>query len=147
MPEAHLRRGGPTGSANPLLWAHSEYLRLLRSSHDGKVFDQIPEVVARYRDGEDGQQRRIWLPKHPIPQAAKGKRFAFARLSLSAFAGQTDNWKTSQDSQSQATGIGGEYFDIGPDGFQSQLDFTFFWPDRGANGGEWEGQNYLVQAR
>ena len=36
LPEAHLRCGGPTGSANPLLWAHSEYLRLLRSCHDGK---------------------------------------------------------------------------------------------------------------
>ena len=27
LPEANMRRGGPTGSANPLLWAHSEYLR------------------------------------------------------------------------------------------------------------------------
>jgi glucoamylase len=54
IPEAHPRRGGPTGSANPLLWAHSEYLRLLRSSHDGKVFDQIPEIVAvsRWRGGQ-----------------------------------------------------------------------------------------------
>jgi hypothetical protein len=36
------------------LWAHSEYLRLLRSSHDGKVFDQIPEIVAvsRWRGGQ-----------------------------------------------------------------------------------------------
>ena len=147
IPEAHLRRGGPTRSANPLLWAHSEYLRLLRSCHDGKVFDQIPEVVARYRDGEAESKVEFWLPKHPIPQATKGHTLRICAPEPFRLRWTTDKWKTSRDSQSHATGIGGEYFDIGPDGLQSQLDFTFFWPDRGANGGEWEGQNHLVQAK
>jgi glucoamylase len=147
IPEAHLHRGGPTGSANPLLWAHSEYLRLLRSCHDGKVFDQIPEVVARYRDAETDSKVEFWLPKHPIPQATKGHTLRICAPEPFRLRWTIDNWKTSRDSQSHATGIGGEYFDVGPDGLQSQLDFTFFWPDRGANGGEWEGQNHLVQAR
>jgi glucoamylase len=146
IPEAHLRRGGPTGSANPLLWAHSEYLRLLRSCHDGKVFDQIPEVVARYRDAETDSKVEFWLPMHPIPQATKGHTLRICAPEPFRLRWTTDDWKTSQDSQSHATGIGGEYFDVGADGLQSQLDFTFFWPNRGANGGEWEGRNYLVQA-
>ena len=48
IPEKDMFCGRPSGSANPLLWAHSEYIRLLRSRHDGKVFDVIPEVAARY---------------------------------------------------------------------------------------------------
>ena len=28
--------GGPAGSAMPLVWAHSEYLKLLRSAYDGR---------------------------------------------------------------------------------------------------------------
>jgi len=147
IPEAHLRRGGPTGSANPLLWAHSEYLRLLRSCHDGKVFDQIPEVVARYRDAARDSKVEFWLPKHPIPQARKGHTLRICAPEPFRLRWTTDNWKTSQDSQSHTTGIGAEYVDVGPDGLQSQLDFTFFWPNRGANGGEWEGKNHLVQPK
>ena len=43
-----MRLGEPTGSAMPLMWAHAEYVKLLRSAADGKVFDQIPEVAERY---------------------------------------------------------------------------------------------------
>ena len=62
-PEANMRRGGPTGSANPLLWAHSEYLRLLRSAHDRAVFDLIPEVAARYRGSVPRTKIEFWQPK------------------------------------------------------------------------------------
>ena len=40
--------GKPTGSAMPLMWAHAEYVKLLRSAMDGKVYDYIPEVAKRY---------------------------------------------------------------------------------------------------
>ena len=40
--ELHLFLGRPTGAAMPLAWAHSEYIKLLRSASDGKVFDLIP---------------------------------------------------------------------------------------------------------
>ena len=48
MPERSLRRGQPDGSAVPLVWAHAEYLKLLRSAADGKVFDRIDPVYERY---------------------------------------------------------------------------------------------------
>ena len=41
--------GRPTGGAMPLLWAHAEYIKLVRSAADGQVFDLIPEVADRYR--------------------------------------------------------------------------------------------------
>ncbi len=30
------------GSAMPLMWAHAEYIKLLRSTADGKVYDTVP---------------------------------------------------------------------------------------------------------
>ena len=48
-PEVNLQNGKPTGSAVPLLWAHAEYIKLLRSSRDGKVFDRIDVVADRYQ--------------------------------------------------------------------------------------------------
>ena len=142
LPKAHMHCGGPTGSANPLLWAHSEYVRLLRSCHDGKVFDLIPEVAARYRDGKADAQVEFWLPKHPIRQARKDRTLRICAPEAFRLRWTTDNWKTWRDSESRPIGIGGEYFDVTSADFQSQLDFTLFWPERG----QWEGQNHRVQA-
>ena len=49
IPALELFRGKPTGSACPLVWAHSEYVKLRRSLRDGKIFDQPPQTVQRYQ--------------------------------------------------------------------------------------------------
>ena len=49
IPSLELFRGKPTGSACPLVWAHSEYVKLRRSLRDGKIFDQPPQTVQRYQ--------------------------------------------------------------------------------------------------
>ncbi len=42
IPERELFFGRPSGSAMPLVWAHAEYIKLLRSLRDGSVFDTPP---------------------------------------------------------------------------------------------------------
>ena len=142
LPEVNMRRGGPTGSANPLLWAHSEYLRLLRSARDRKVFDLIPEVAERYRGQATRSRIEFWQPSHPISHARKGHILRICaprpfRLHWSQAGGPA--WR---DADSQATGIGGEYLDIPAANFDPRIEFTFFWKDRNS----WEGRNYQVEA-
>ena len=48
IPAKELFPGRPSGSARPLVWAHAEYVKLLRSLTDGKVFDTPPQTVKRY---------------------------------------------------------------------------------------------------
>ena len=48
MPSKKMYTGRSAGSAQPLVWAHAEYLKLLRSAADGRVFDQISVVAERY---------------------------------------------------------------------------------------------------
>src|ERR1700721_4265478 len=48
MPSVGMYLGRPAGSAQPLVWAHAEYLKLLRSAADGQVFDRISIVADRY---------------------------------------------------------------------------------------------------
>ena len=143
LPGKFLRCGGPSGSANPLLWAHSEYLRLLRSCHDGQVFDQIPEVVGRYGKAKPHSQFEFWLSKHPIPQAKKGHTLRICAPEAFQLRWTCDDWSTWQNNDSQPTGIGGEYFDLAGSEFDPHVEFTFFWKNRR----QWEGQNYQVQAR
>jgi glucoamylase len=49
IPERELYFGRPSGSAMPLVWAHAEHLKLLRSLHEGQVFDLPPQAVQRYQ--------------------------------------------------------------------------------------------------
>lgn len=142
LPEAEMRCGGPTGSANPLLWAHSEYLRLLRSKHDRKVFDLIPEVADRYRGKAPRSLIEFWQPNHPIRYARKGHV-----LRICAPAPFRLHWSHAgdpvwRDKDSTPSGIDGEYLDLSADDFDPRVEFTFFWRDRGA----WEGRNYRVEA-
>jgi glucoamylase len=48
IPERGLFLGRATGSAMPLAWAHAEYVKLLRSLRDGRVFDTPSQTVERY---------------------------------------------------------------------------------------------------
>ena len=50
-PEVSMYFGRFAGSAMPLMWVHAEYIKLLRSVADGRVFDLIPAVADRYRNG------------------------------------------------------------------------------------------------
>ncbi len=143
IPEASLFCGGPTGSANPLAWAHSEYVRLLRSCHDGRVFDLIPEVAARYGKGKPQSKFEFWLPKHPIRLAEKGLTLRICAPESFRLRWSANDWDSWQDSDSKPTGIGSQYFDIAASEFATHVEFTFFWKERG----RWEGQNHRVEAR
>ena len=47
--ERELFFGKPSGAACPLVWAHSQYIKLVRSLQDGRIFDQPAQTVKRYR--------------------------------------------------------------------------------------------------
>ncbi len=68
--------GQPAGSAVPLVWAHAEYLKLLRSALDGKVFDRIDPVYERYCEKKETRQRKkleISSKRRPIQRIEAGK--------------------------------------------------------------------------
>ncbi len=44
--DAGDRAGQPTGAATPLGWAHAEYVKLLRSRREGRIFDRLSVVEA-----------------------------------------------------------------------------------------------------
>ena len=80
-PERSMRDGQPDGSAVPLVWAHAEYLKLLRSAVDGKVFDRIDPVYERYCDAggaeaSAGSGLEIYSTERPIQRMRRGQHAA-----------------------------------------------------------------------
>ena len=62
IPERELFNGKPSGSGMPLVWAHAEYIKLLRSLHEGAVWDMPPQTFARYVEQRQTAVVAIWRP-------------------------------------------------------------------------------------
>jgi glucoamylase len=143
LPEAHMYRGQTTGSAAPLIWAHSEYLRLLRSAHDKAVFDLIPEVVRRYLVDKPQSTIEFWMATHPIKYARENCTLRICAPEEFRLRWSGDGWTTWQDAESSPSGIGAEFCDLPAAAIAAGVEFTFFWTSRN----EWEGRNHQVESR
>ncbi|MCL5044539.1 MAG: glycoside hydrolase family 15 protein [Deltaproteobacteria bacterium] len=143
LPERLLRHGGPTGAAMPLMWAHAEYVKLLRSASDGRVFDLIDEVAERYR----GARRpppppQVWKHNCRLRSVKAGSCVRIVADAPFLLHSSADQWRTAKDSRSTHTPLGIDYVDLAtePDG-RAPLRFTFLWTDEE----RWEGQDYAIE--
>jgi len=141
--EMHFHLGRPTGSVMPLCWAHAEYLKLIRSAWEGKVFDLIPEVADRYI--KDSVTRSVTQPievwKHNR-QPRSIKPGTLLRIQASqefVLHFSSDDWKTVEDRASTSTNLGVHFIDIVSPSSPS-VKFTFYWP----RSSSWEGKDYLI---
>jgi len=141
-PEIFMRLGKPTGAAMPLMWAHSEYIKLLRSAHDGKVFDLLPAVAERYIHNRSScKLLEIWKHNRQ-PRAVK--RGYTLRIQCGApfrLRWSADDWLTVKNTDSSYTAIRIDYVDIAISSMQkAPIRFSFFWPE----GNRWEGRDFTV---
>ncbi|MGQ4650353.1 glycoside hydrolase family 15 protein [Lyngbya aestuarii] len=144
IPEAHMYLGGPTGSATPLMWSHSEYIKLLRSAFEGKVFDSIPEVAQRYGERGNCELLEIWQPNRQVKSVKPNYRLRIQATSSFRLRWSVDQWQTLQNTDSTATPLGVEYVDISIGADQkAPICFTFFWESQQ----HWEDRDYLVAVR
>ena len=140
-PDCRLRLGRPTGSAMPLVWGHAEYVTLLRSAADGRVFDLLPAVAARYQARSECQNLEIWKENRHACSISAGRTLRVQANSHFVLHWTNNQWQEIHDTHATATAISIYYVDLptSPDQ-QAPLGFTFFWP--GEN--RWEGRDYLV---
>ena len=145
-PAQSLLLGRPAGSAVPLVWAHAEYLKLLRSAVDGKVFDRIEPVYQRYCVPEGREKLRsgleIYSTLRPIQKIVPGDRLRILDNNHFEVTWSADNWKTVHVTPSRNLGSAGYGADLCPAPNQASggLSWTLHWPDQG----RWLGSNIEV---
>lgn len=141
-PDLYMYLGRPTGSARPLMWAHAEYIKLLRSAADGKVFDLVPEVANRYLTGKKGcKPMEIWKHNRQVSTIREGGILRIQAGAKFLLHWARGDWGTAKDSRSIPTSLGIEYVDIVPSSNgNGPIRFTFFWPEAG----RWEGRDFEV---
>ena len=94
IPALELFRGKPTGSACPLVWAHSEYIKLRRSLRDGKIFDQPPQTVQRYLVEKPTRQVFGWRFNNKPRSLPRNKTLRIMLLNPALVHWSIDGWKT-----------------------------------------------------
>ncbi len=145
IPEQHQLRGRPSGSAMPLCWSHAEYLSLVRSRRDGRVFDRIEPAFERYvTGGKRDSDYEIWTFRHRTRCVPAGRTLRLIVQSPGTARWTADGWANSKDVDAEPAGLGGmHFFDLPTKGLPSgtPVEWTFHWPE----GDRWEGENFLAK--
>jgi glucoamylase len=143
LPDLELFRGQPAGSAMPLVWAHAEYIKLLRSLRDGKVFDMPPQTVERYLVQKKESPHFSWRFNHKCRRMPAGKTLRLETLAPAVAHWSVDGWRTVHDTPTADTGLGVHFVDLLTRELAvgAKVVFTFYWPDAA----KWEGVDFCVE--
>ncbi len=133
--------GDPAGSAMPLVWAHAEYLKLIRSVQDGRVFDRIEAAIARYGEGPRSSPYEIWKLRRPVNEMDAGKTLRILAHDPFEVTYTTDGWRTQRTTSSRGLGAAGSAADLSALPDSGEVTFTLYWP----GSKRWEGRNFTVK--
>ena len=148
IPSAHLFLGRSAGAAQPLVWAHSEYLKLLRSTVDGRVYERISIVEQRYAVPPDKRTFKnhveIFKLRRPLKDIAYGHTLRILNIDRFRVVYSLDNWATVLNQDCHSVGYSGFFADIpitGPN--TGTIIFTLCWCNEGQPE-HWLGRNIEV---
>jgi len=142
IPDRELFLGRPSGSAMPLVWAHSEYIKLRRSLHEGRVFDMPSQTVQRYQVDRVGSPYATWRPNQKCRKMAQGKTLRLESAAPAMVHWSTDGWQSRHDAETHDTTLGMHIADLPTEQLATgtTITFTFYWPQTE----RWEGVDYCV---
>jgi glucoamylase len=143
LPERELFNGRPTGGAMPLVWAHAEYVKLVRSLRDGVVFDMPDAPYERYVRHNVQARHAIWSPTNRTQLMRAGRTLRIQTMRPALVHWSCDGWHATRDTTSREFGalrIWVADLETTALAIGGAVDFTIFYPDEQ----RWEGQNYRV---
>jgi len=143
IPARELFLGRPAGSAMPLAWAHAEHVKLLRSLHDGAVFDMPPQPTERYIRNKSEPSVQSWRINAQVEMVNQGRDLRIELLEPAIVRWSSNSWRTFHDAKAEASEFGTYLCNLPTKGSPGNIIFTIYWADRDS----WEGKNFFIQIR
>ena len=109
----------------PLVWAHAEYIKLLRSLQDGRVFDTPAGTSQRYLTGENSSSLRIWRTNARISAIPKGNTLRVEFYQTENVEWTFDNWETTALVETVSSNLGIYFADLDTSGLQQGSEIIF----------------------
>ncbi len=127
----------------PLVWAHAEYIKLLRSLRDGRVFDMPPHGVQRYLIEQRASPHHVWRFNHKCRWLPVGQRLRIEVRAPAVVRWTSDAARTWTETPTTDTQLGIHYADLPTVDVLvgSTITFSFFWPETN----HWEGNDFVVK--
>jgi glucoamylase len=141
IPEAELFLGRPSGSAMPLVWAHAEYVKLLRSLRDGAVFDLPPQTVERYLVEQTQPRCMDWREDWRRSRIPAGQILRVELTAPGIVHWSNDRWATIQETPTLDAGLGIQAAELQTGILQAGRTIVFTWRSLD---GRWRGINFTV---
>ncbi|HEV8016592.1 MAG TPA: glucan 1,4-alpha-glucosidase [Stellaceae bacterium] len=142
IPERELFRGRPSGSAMPLVWAHAEHIKLLRSLREERVFDMPPQPYQRYQVEGVRSRLRPWRLNLKCRGLEAGKILRVELPNAALVHWSSDGWRSTADAPTRETPFGTNVVDLDTENLASggAVVMTFYWP----HDQRWEGTDYRI---
>ena len=142
IPARELFTGRASGSACPLVWAHSEYIKLRRSLLDGRIFDQPPQTVERYLTRKKSAEFFNWRFNNKPRTMPCGKKLRLLLMEPALVHWSFDAWQTARDGDTEESGWNLQHLDLSTENLAAgqQVVFTFYWK----NSARWEDRDFQV---
>jgi len=140
--EFGLAPGKPSGSAMPLVWAHSEFIKLCFSSELGYPVDRPDATWNRYRGVRPEIDYAIWQSCSPIRRLRAGHTLILMLPGNARVHWGVNGWNNVQDSITEDSGLAvhSVELDVRLLSAGDTIQFTFFWLETQT----WEGRDYEV---
>jgi glucoamylase len=142
IPARGLFPGRPTGSAMPLAWAHSEFVKLALSCRQGRPCDRPEPVWKRYGGARPPLERFIWTPRFPVTEMAAGTGLRICVPEPARVRYGLNGWTGVSEVATWDSGLGVHVADLPVAHLRrgDTIEFTFFW----SASRRWEGGDYRV---
>ncbi len=142
IPERKLFNGRPTGSGMPLVWAHAEYIKLLRSLREKRVWDMPPQTAERYAAGNMPTRFNIWTISQQRTKLQPGMDLRIDLESPARILWTTDHWQSTQEILTRDSAVGIHYALVETKGRRddTELFFRIFWTETN----KWEGKDFRL---
>ena len=142
LPAEGMYKGQSAGSAKPLVWAHAEYIKLLRSAVEGRCLTAFRWWRSGMREagrGRSGARLRYSGRARPVMRCGRG---AAADCGNGTVPGAVCDGRVEDagDAGIAPVGYPGSYADLPTvAGAAGKIEFTMYWPAQ-----EWLGRNFEV---
>jgi glucoamylase len=140
IPERELYPGRPSGSAMPLIWSHSEFLKLLIARDQGKPVELLKVVGERYGKSRPKAEHTRWRNETPVVSLAQGRALLIEDRQPFTLHMGWDNWQGLEELPAEPLPFGLWGVAIAPERCvgRSALNFTRRF------GEQWEGRDHTV---
>ena len=144
IPELGLFPGKPTGSAMPLVWAHSEFLKLLVARQHGRPVEML-DCVQRHLNERPSAQTWHWRPGVPFGALPKNRDLLIEMPRPFTLRMGFDGWRDTRDQEAQPLPFGFHGVRLPSASLIGRqiIEFTFVFKDDG----KWQGTDYRIAIR